>query len=205
MRAMEPENAVYAALFRDTKALSTALSYRDPLTQLHSERVLGLATQIGERCKLTEYDLGILKISATFHDVGKIGIPDQILLKPARFDDEEWSRMKQHSEMGERILLATEMEGAKQASLVIRHHHEFFNGKGYPDQIAGDQIPVLARIISIADSYDAMAETRAYHRAKAHDEIMDIMHLEAGQKHDPHLMEVFDALIESSPFRAGAT
>jgi HD-GYP domain-containing protein (c-di-GMP phosphodiesterase class II) len=195
---MEPANAVYDALFRDTKALSTALGCRDSLTQLHSERVLGLATKIGELWELSDFEMGILKISATFHDVGKIGIPDQIPLNPTCFDAADWLLMQQHSEIGERILLATEMEGAQQASLVIRQHHEFFNGQGYPDGLDGEEISLLARIISIADGYDAMAETRACHLARGRDEIMTIMYGETGNKYDPRLMGVFDVLIAHS-------
>lgn len=198
---METDDSGYSTLFRYTKALTAALGYRDTSTQLHSERVLGLSTEIGTRLGLSRADMGVLKISASFHDIGKIGIPDHILLKPTRFDEAEWERMKEHTEMGEKILLATEMIGARQASQAIRHHHENYNGKGYPDNIAGEQIPIPSRIISIADSYDAMSETRAYHRPKAHGEIMRIMHLETGEKFDPSLMRIFDELIESSSFK----
>lgn len=201
---MEQEDPIYVVLYKYTKALSSALGYRDTLTQLHSERVLGLSTQIGMACGLPYKELGILKISASFHDIGKIGIPDRILLKPSQLDEAEWLLMKQHSEMGERILLATEIEGAQQASLVIRHHHEHYNGNGYPDSLSGEQISIFSRIISIADSYDAMAVTRTYHRAKTHMEIMSIMQNETGEKHDPELMRIFCEIIASSKFKAAS-
>lgn len=198
---MEPEDPVYLALFTYTKALSVALGYRDLLTRLHSERVLGLATAISHECGLSVTEQGVLKIGASFHDIGKIGIPDHILLKSSPFDAAEWEQMKQHSEIGEKIMAATELEGSKQAALVIRHHHEYYNGQGYPDGLAGDAISIYARIISIADSYDAMAETRSYHRARTHPEIMAILHQESGEKHDPELIRIFSAIIESSPFK----
>ncbi len=199
---MEPEDPIYVILYKYTKALSTALGYRDSITRLHSERVLGLSEEIGLSCGLSNKELGILKISASFHDVGKIGIPDYILLKPSQLDETEWAIMKHHSVMGERIMTATELEGSQSASQVIRHHHEHYNGKGYPDNLSGDEISICSRIISIADSYDAMAVTRSYHRARTHKEIMIILHKETGEKHDPELMCAFCEIIESSRFKA---
>ena len=199
---MESDESIFAALYRYTKALSVALGYRDRLTRLHSERVLGLSEVIGAACGLSNEDLDILRIAASFHDIGKIGIPDHILLKPAQLDEGEWEKMKQHSEIGERIIAATELEGSQQASLIIRHHHEHYNGLGYPDGLSGEAISICSRIISIADSYDAMAVTRSYQRAKTHVEILAILHEESGEKHDPELMRIFCEIIESSEFKA---
>ena len=199
---MKLEDPVYMALYKYTRALSLALGYRDSLTRLHSERVVGLSDEIGFSCGLTDKEQGILRISASFHDIGKIGIPDHILLKPSQLDDAEWAEMKQHPEIGEQIMIATELDGSQQASVVIRHHHEYYNGKGYPDGLAGDEISILSRIISIADRYDAMAVTRTYHQARTHLEIMAILHQETGEKHDPELMEIFCKTIECSKFKA---
>lgn len=193
---------VFNSLLKYTKALSVALGYRDLLTRLHSERVNGLSLKIGEYCGLTNNETNILNIASSFHDIGKIGIPDNILLKPAKFDEAEWEIMKQHSEIGEKIMLGTELEGSQQAALLIRHHHEHFNGTGYPDELAGEMIPIFSRIISIADSYDAMAVTRSYHNARTHPEIMVILHEETGKKHDPDLMSIFCGFIETSEFKA---
>lgn len=199
---MESDANLYRLLYKYTKALSVALGYRDSLTRLHSERVLGLAEEIALRCGLPEQELGILRIGASFHDVGKIGIPDAILLKPSPFDETEWKTMREHSLIGERIIASTELEGSEQAAHVIRHHHEYYSGRGYPDRLAGETIPVCSRIISIADSYDAMAVTRPYHRAKPHPEVMEILREEAGDKHDPQLMRLFCGMIEHSQFKA---
>ena len=198
---MIKEDPIYITLHKYTRALSVALSYRDSYTQLHSERVLGISEEIGTSCGLANNELSILKIAASFHDVGKIGIPDPILLKPTTFDESEWEIMKQHSEIGERIMAATDLKGSQQASLAIRHHHEYYNGKGYPDSLSGEDISICSRIISIADSYDAMAVTRSYHHAKTHEEIMAILYNETGEKHDPELMHIFCKLIEHSKFK----
>jgi len=199
---MELEEHIFITLYKYTKALSVALGYRDLLTRLHSDRVHGLSEEIGLGCGLSKKELGILKIAASFHDIGKIGIPDLILLKPSKLDEAEWEKIKQHSEIGEKIMAATELEGAQQASLVIRHHHEHYNGLGYPDSLSGEEISICSRIISIADSYDAMAVARSYHHARTHHEIMAILHNETGMKHDPELMRIFCKIIESSEFKA---
>jgi HD-GYP domain-containing protein (c-di-GMP phosphodiesterase class II) len=192
---MEFENPTYVALLRYTKALSVALGFRDMYTRIHSDRVLAISEQIGERCGLSEKELGTLRIGAAFHDIGKIGIPDEILLKPGRLDDDEIEKMKKHAEVGERIMAAIELEGSAEAAVIIRHHHERWDGTGYPDGLAGEAIPLCSRIIGIADSYDAMALSRAYHPGKSHDETMAIMREETGQKHDPALMRIFVEII----------
>jgi HD-GYP domain-containing protein (c-di-GMP phosphodiesterase class II) len=198
---MESNDHIVEALYKYTKGLSVALGYRDMMTRLHSERVRDLSVMIGSHCGLSDREVRALRLSSSFHDIGKIGIPDHILLKPSRFDKAEWEVMKQHSEIGEQIVLATELEGSGQAALVIRHHHEHYDGGGYPDGLSGESIPVCSRIISIADSYDAMSVTRSYHQAKSHVEIMEILRKENGKKFDPRIMDIFCELIEHSPKR----
>ena len=193
--------SVFDTLHNYTRALSVALGYRDRATMQHSERVLGIAHAIGQRCGLSLAELGKLRVAATFHDLGKIGIPDHILHKPGRLDPAEREQMKQHSEIGERIVAATELEGADCAARIIRHHHEHYDGRGYPDGLAGESIPVAARIISIADSYDAMGTARNYQHARTHHDIMRILDAESGSKHDPSVFRAFSELISSSPFR----
>lgn len=199
---MEMESEIFNALYTYTKALSVALGYRDSMTRLHSERVRGLSQEIGLRCGLTGGEISELGIAAAFHDIGKIGIPDSILLKTSRLDEADWVKMRQHCEIGEKIIASTELKGSQEASILVRHHHERYDGTGYPDKLSGNDIPICARIISIADNYDAMAVTRSYHHARAHEGIMDVMHRETGKKHDPEVMRVFREVIESSPFKA---
>jgi len=202
---MEHLNPTIVTLYKYTKALSVALGHRDLMTRLHSDRVFGLAGEIASAVGMNNEDLGILKVAALFHDIGKIGIPDAILLKPSKLDDAEWEKMKEHSAIGENIMASIEIEGTPRAALVIRHHHEHYNGLGYPDKLIGEEIPICSRIISIADSYDAMAVTRSYHRAKTHSEVMAILKSESGVKHDPNLLKIFCRIIESSKFKAAAS
>lgn len=199
---MESEDPVYNALYTYTKALSVALGYRDLMTRLHSDRVRALAVALGVRHGLSRKELGSLNISASFHDIGKIGIPDYVLLKPTQLNIAEWETIKQHSEIGEKIIASTELEGAPEAARIIRHHHEHYDGQGYPDGLCGETIPLCSRIITIVDSYDAMAVRRVYHEAMGHTEIMKILRDETGKKHDPQLMRIFCEMVESSPFRA---
>jgi HD-GYP domain-containing protein (c-di-GMP phosphodiesterase class II) len=198
---MESQNNTYDTIYRYTTALSAALGYRDLMTGLHSERVCGLSMALGVAYGLDKQDLSALRLSSAFHDVGKIGVPDAILMKPGKHDEAEWEVMKRHSEIGEKIMLATEMDGASRAAIVIRTHHEHYDGHGYPDGLSGKHIPICARIISIADSYDAMAVTRSYHKARKHHEILKILHDETGAKHDPELMALFFNIIEESEFK----
>lgn len=200
---MSHHHSVFDTLHSHTRALSVALGYRDRPTMLHSERVLGIAHAIGLRCGLTLAELGALRVAATFHDVGKIGIPDHILHKPGRLDAGERDHMRQHSEIGEKIVAATGLPGADIAAQIIRHHHERFDGGGYPDGIAGESIPICSRIISIADSYDAMGAARSYQHARSHSEIMAILEEESGAKHDPAVFRVFCELVASNPQRIG--
>ena len=199
---MELEEQIFNALHKYTKALIAALGYRDLLTRLHSERVQGLAEEMGKRCGLTKNETHTLRIAALFHDIGKIGIPDYVLLKPGKLDEEEWELIKQHSEIGEKIMASTELNYSQQVARVIRHHHEHYNGMGYPDGLSGDNIPICDRIISIIDSYDAMAMTRVYCNTRAHQQIIAIMDKETGEKHDPELMRIFCEIIEISKFKA---
>ena len=199
---MTGTQACFATLKRLTHSLAVALGERDRHTRLHSERVVALSLELGRHCDFTGRELDILALGAEFHDVGKIGIPDRVLQKPAPFDATEWTAMKEHPLIGERILAAIDMDEAREAARVVRHHHEHFDGSGYPDGLAGSRIPVYSRIISLTDSYDAIAVTRPYHHARRHREIMDILHREGGSKHDPDLLHAFCAVIERSPGRA---
>jgi len=191
----------YDILVKYTKALAVALTERDLNTRLHSDRVVAIAQAIGKRCGLTSVELALLEVGASFHDIGKIGVPDHVLLKPAKLEQDEWQRMKAHSEIGERILRAIDLPGIDQVATAVRHHHEHFNGGGYPDGLAGQVIPLISRIIAVADSYDAMAVTRAYHCPRSHSEIMDILDAESGTKLDPDIFKYFTVLIETNPFK----
>jgi HD-GYP domain-containing protein (c-di-GMP phosphodiesterase class II) len=182
---------------RFAKTLIAALNERDGLTREHSDRVVTLAQELGRRCGLSERELRLLGLAAAMHDIGKIGIPDHILLKPGGFDAGEWAVMKSHAVRGERILNSIDSEGMGEVAVVVRHHHEHYDGSGYPDSIAGETIPILSRILSIVDSYDAMATPRPYHRARSVGEVMSILEQERGAKHDPAVLKRFRPVLAS--------
>lgn len=121
----------FEALSRYTKALSIALHQRDAYTRLHCDRVDLIACEIGRACGLTKAEITMLRISSTLHDIGKIGISDRILLKPASLDPDEWEEMKIHSAQGQHIICATLLPDAEKIGVIVRHHHEYFNGAGY--------------------------------------------------------------------------
>lgn len=191
----------YLALIQFTSALSVALKERDAYTRLHSDRVMNLSTEIGESIGLSSKDLLLLKTAAALHDIGKIGIPDEVLLKPDSLDDDEYAIMQLHCERGENLVLSLARDGSDVVAAAIRHHHECFDGQGYPDRLSGESIPIFSRIITIADNYDAMVTRRVYQTAKGHHAVMDIMQAELGHKHDPVIFEKFIQLIEKSESR----
>ncbi len=198
---MEPNDPALKALHAYTKALAVALNYRDQPTRLHSDRVCELSTAIARHHGLSSQDIEAVELAASFHDIGKIGVPDRILMKEGALSASEWEHMKNHSAIGADIIRATGLQASERAARVIRHHHEHFDGSGYPDGLHGQDIPICSRIISIADSYDAMAVTRSYHRARTHEQIMDILHEENRRKHDPEVMVTFCKVIESDGFK----
>lgn len=184
------------------RSLSAALKERDEYTAEHDDRTRSFVMEFGRCLKLETRELEFLGIVASVHDVGKIGVPDRVLLKPGRLDAEEWAVMQTHSDCGYRILKTVETDCASAVAVAVRHHHEAYDGSGYPAGLAGDDIPLLSRIVALADSYDAMATTRSYRSSKPHEAIMRIMHEESGGKFDPYLFGKFTECIERSPLRA---
>jgi HD-GYP domain-containing protein (c-di-GMP phosphodiesterase class II) len=160
-----------------------------------------LATELGTACAVTSAELTQLRICARFHDIGKIGVPDAVLLKPAKLTGEEWQLMKAHAVIGERIFKAMAIPDHDAIADAIRHHHESIDGSGYPDGLSGGDIPLLSRIMLIVDSYDAMTTARPYHQPRSHDEAMGILAGESGKKLDPEAFREFAGLIERSPAR----
>lgn len=143
--------------------LVSLVDLRDCYTGGHSTRVAEYSHDIGLELGLDEQYLETLLVAASLHDVGKIGVPDRILLKDGRLDDEEFEYIKKHSEFGWMVL--RNIEGFEEASLMLLHHHERLDGGGYPGELSGDAIPLGARIIAVADTYDAMTTNRPYRRS----------------------------------------
>ncbi len=180
---------IYDNLFSTLYAFVTALEVRDLYTRKHSTRVAKYAHMIAEEMKCTEEELDIINFAGSLHDIGKIGIRDDILLKPGRLTDEEYEKIKEHPVIGADIisklgLWDREME-------IIRHHHERYDGKGYPDGLKGDATPKLARILCVADSFDAMVSERAYRKKMDRSQVIEIIKSNSGTQFDPEVVKAF--------------
>jgi putative nucleotidyltransferase with HDIG domain len=185
-------------LSQSVSALAGALDARDPNTGGHSARVAALAVRVGREMGLGTDDLERLRIGSLFHDVGKVGVPDGILRKPGRLDREERMRMNAHPVLGAAIVGAVpELAGTL---AVIRHHHEWYNGSGYPDRLIGDEIPLLARIAQVADAWDAMVASRPYRpQGLSPDEAVRELRAFAGIQFDPVVVEAFIRTMDPIP------
>ena len=163
-----------ADMSRDAlKALVAALDAREHPTEQHSHRVADMAGRIGRRLRLDSRSLTVLREAAVLHDVGKIGVPDHVLLKPGPLTDEERRTMQRHAEMGYEILSAA--THLREVAELVYAHHERFDGTGYPRGLAGQAIPLGARIFAIADVYDALTSDRPYRSAMSHGEAMQLI------------------------------
>jgi putative two-component system response regulator len=154
-----------------------------------AERLADYACMIGEAVGLMAEDLDTLRKGAVLHDIGKIAVREEVLLKAGRLSEEEYNEIKLHPEIGERI--CGPLRDADGVLPIIRHHQERWDGKGYPDGLAGEQIPLLARIMSIADAYDAMLSPRPYRPAMSEEQAQGHLRSGAGSQWDPYLVDVF--------------
>lgn len=178
-------------LSRIKPVVHEALRQRDAYTAAHCQRVGVLALALAAQLHLSEQQLAVLGVAARLHDVGKIGIPDAIVRKPGALDAAEWDIMRTHSERGEQIVRADPgLPCSEDVALAIRHHHEHFDGSGYPDGLRGPAIPLPSRLLAVADSYDAMAVPRAYHTPRSHQHVIQILLAERSNKHDPQMVDL---------------
>ncbi|HEU4702548.1 MAG TPA: HD domain-containing phosphohydrolase [Conexibacter sp.] len=170
------------------------LSERDPSLGVHLDEVTALCNAVAERLDMPEADRSPLLQAASLHDVGKAAIPDDILNKPGPLNDEEWAFMRRHTLIGERILSAA--PALSRAAKLVRWSHERFDGKGYPDELAGTAIPLASRIIAVCDAYDAMVSERPYKQSTPPAVAREELRRCAGRQFDPEVVEVFCALLE---------
>ncbi len=180
---------IYENLFATLYAFVNAVEARDLYTREHSSRVTGLSMIIGKQLGCTVEELDILNFAGHLHDIGKIGIRDDILLKPGRLTDEEFEKIKEHPTIGANIL--EQLGFWEKERQIIRCHHERYDGTGYPDGLKKEQIPFLARIMSVADVYDAMASDRAYRKRMEEDVILKIIYEGVGTQFDPDVVAAF--------------
>ena len=189
---------------RLVESLAMSLDEKDHYTHGHARRVTNLSLQLAEELTNVEVDMEMLRLSGLLHDIGKIGVPDHILLKVGRLTDEEFSIIKKHPDQGARILQPMAIDKRMhEIALIIRHHHERYDGKGYPDGLAGDTIPFYSRIIAVADSYDAMTSDRPYRKGMDYRDALVEIEGNGGRQFDPLLAEKFVSLMrgchQSSP------
>jgi diguanylate cyclase (GGDEF)-like protein/putative nucleotidyltransferase with HDIG domain len=186
----EPELSDNAAIGTNVEvvaALAQALEERDQYTGEHSEFVVDLTERVAKELALDDEEIKEIRTAALLHDIGKVGIPDEILHKPGPLDDREWEIMRRHPAIGERIMRS--IPGMGSIARIVRHEHERWDGGGYPDGIAGEQIPVAARIILACDAYHAMVSDRPYRKAMPHHAAMKELTENAGTQFDPQVVE----------------
>jgi HD-GYP domain-containing protein (c-di-GMP phosphodiesterase class II) len=168
-------------------ALASALQERDRYTGEHSESVVDLTARVGDALALDSEEINRVRTAALLHDIGKVGVPDDILHKPGPLSDREWEIMRQHPVIGERIMRA--IPGLGDIARIVRHEHERWDGSGYPDGLTGAEIPVGSRIILACDAYHAMTSDRPYRDAMEHAKAMAELTDNAGTQFDPDVVQ----------------
>ncbi len=171
------------------KSLVSALEAKDPYTRQHSERVTAYAIAIAERMGCSEAQIESLRTVGFLHDIGKIGIADRILNKPAGLTSEEYELIKKHPVIGESIVAELGLNAEQRA--IIRHHHERWDGKGYPDGLRGQDVPLLARIVAVADAFDSMTSLRAYRASMSDGDAIKELRINLGRQFDPEVVAAF--------------
>jgi HD-GYP domain-containing protein (c-di-GMP phosphodiesterase class II) len=170
-------------------AFNQLLDLKDLNTGVHSTRLAEWGVRVGQELGLEEDALRDLEVAALLHDIGKIGIPDSILKKPAKLEADEYALMKKHPEYGWAVLRM--LPGFERAALYILHHHESFDGKGYPAGLRGSEIPIASRIVSVTDAFDAMVSSRPYRQGLPFDEAIRRLILGSGTQFDPAVVQSF--------------
>jgi putative two-component system response regulator len=173
--------------------LARSIEGKDPYTHGHCERLAEYSACLGEHLKLSEDQVTALRRAGIVHDIGKIAIPDSIILKPSSLSAEEWQLMREHPVVGERI--CAPLKSFRSVLPIIRHHHEKFDGSGYPDGLAGEAIPITARVLQIVDVYDALTTERPYKKAfSITDALQTMKHEVENGWWDSHIFDLFESL-----------
>jgi putative nucleotidyltransferase with HDIG domain len=188
-KLQEAYHTLKKAHLDSVKVLAEAIDAKDPYTRGHSDRVRQMSLQIATALSFTEEKMEVLEYGALLHDIGKIGIRDEILRKPEVLSAEEFQTIREHPLIGVKIVEGIEFFEDKIP--MIRHHHEQFDGKGYPDGLAGEAIPLEARIIAVPDAFDAMASLRPHQRIRSLGDILLEMEQNRGIQFDPRILEIF--------------
>ncbi len=189
---------IYDNLFATLYAFVAALEARDPYTRRHSSRVTEFSLLMGKNMNCSDEEMDILNVAGQLHDIGKIGIRDDILLKPGRLTRDEYEKIKEHPVIGADIVAKLGLWNREQN--IIRHHHEKYDGTGYPDGLKGEEIPKLARILSMADAFDAMASDRAYRQGMEKAKVISIIMECSGSQFDPYIAKIFLDMLDQMPW-----
>jgi len=180
------------------EALAAAIDAKDQMTRVHIRRVQAYAAGLAEAVKLSPGEIQAVRTAALLHDIGKLAIPDAVLLKPASLDPDEWGLMQSHAVMGSQM--ASRIPNLSQSALqVIRHHHERWDGMGYPDHLCGETIPLVARIFAVCDVYDTLLSKRAYSKPWSAHAALEELRTQSGKQFDPKVIEAFFELAIGSP------
>lgn len=182
------------AYMQTIETLRNVVETRDAETKGHSERVSALGTAIAREMGMSEEEVNRIRVAGLFHDIGKVGVPDAILLKPGSLTDEEFNAIKKHPAEGERIMAA--YTPFKEMLAVVRSHHERFDGRGYPDGLAGKEISMGARVIAVADSFDAMISNRTYRQGLGFDRTMEQLVRGKNTQFDGEIVEVLLKMVD---------
>ena len=177
-------------------ALATSIDAKDPYTKGHSERVNTYSVQMARELRLPEDQVDMLRYMSLMHDIGKIGIRDNVLNKPGRLTDEEYEEIKKHPEVGYKIV--SEIKFISKGADIVRHHHERYDGTGYPQGLAGEEIPLGARIVAVADAYDAMTTERPYRKAMPKEVAIDELRRCSGTQFDKKIADTFIQWLEKN-------
>ena len=188
------EDVLEATYLNVIKTLCKILVKKDPYTRQHSQHVTHFALLIGKALGFSKEELLVLEQAALLHDIGKIGIPDHILRKEGPLSESEWQVMRQHPDIGQEILEHIQVLHLEQN--MVRHHHERYDGKGYPDGLSGEEIPIYSRILSIADSFHAMVSDRPYRKALSIGTAVGELEKNSGTQFDPELVAIFVKALE---------
>ena len=197
VKSVDGPNALPQSILETVTSLAYAIDAKDQYTQGHSQKVSAYAALLAEAIGMGEAEVEEIRLGAVLHDVGKVGIPEQILNKNGPLNPEEWETMKTHVTYGGRLL--EPLRPLARIRKMVLHHHEFFDGSGYPEALSGKIIPLGARIITIADSYDTITSDRSYKKGRTAEQALSELERCAGTQFDPALVEAFVRTMRQLP------
>jgi HD-GYP domain-containing protein (c-di-GMP phosphodiesterase class II) len=195
LRLKQAEEQITALRSSVICAFNQLLDLKDLNTGVHSTRLAEWGMRVGQELGLEESQLQNLEVAGLLHDIGKVGIPDSILRKPGKLDDAEYALMKKHPEYGWAVLRM--LPSFERAALDVLHHHEMFDGRGYPAGLKETEIPIVSRIVSVIDAFDAMVSSRPYRKGLPHEEAVRRLILASGTQFDPVVVQCFLSFAES--------